>query len=136
MEERVWIMPETGQPRVVDGHQSAAGIWSAVHRERPEPAAREVRLQDQSVMAGAKNDAVKDRVHTEDLAWGAHPPRVLLDAPRVQLFRVARLTESSGALMVFREGAEHGTRGACAPISISFSRSYRISQSLVSRVAW
>src|SRR5437870_9970225 len=122
------VMPEAGPARVVDGDQPTAGHWGAVHRERPEPAAREVSLQDQSVMAGAKNDAVKDRVHP-----GAHPPRVLLDAPRVQLFRVARLTESSGALMVFREGAEHGTRGACAPISISFSRSYRISQSLVSR---
>src|SRR5438876_10296678 len=64
MEERVRVMPETGQARVVDGHQSAAGNCAAVHRERPEPAAREVSLQYQSVVAGAKNDAVKDRVHT------------------------------------------------------------------------
>ena len=64
MEERVRVMPETGQARVVDGHQSATGNCGAVHRERPESAAREITLQDQSVMAGAKNDAVKDRVHT------------------------------------------------------------------------
>src|SRR5947207_9390047 len=88
-------MPETGQARVVDCHQSAAGNWGAIHRERPEPAAREVSLQDQRIMAGAKNDAVKHRVHPEDLAWRAHPPRAWLDAPRVQLFPVPPLAESS-----------------------------------------
>src|SRR5436190_12542992 len=92
-------MPETGQARVVDCHQSAAGNWGAIHRERPEPAAREVSLQDQRIMAGAKNDAVKHRVHPEDLAWRAHPPRVWLDAPRVQLFPVPPLAESSGLLV-------------------------------------
>src|SRR6266511_6358384 len=80
-------MPETRQARVVYCHQSAAGNWGAIYRERAQSAAREVSLQDQGVMAGAKNDAVKDRVHPEELGWGAHPPRVLLDATRVQLFR-------------------------------------------------
>ena len=64
MEERVRVMPETGQARVVDGHQSTAGNCGAVHRERLQSAAREISLQDQSVVAGAKNDAVKDRVHS------------------------------------------------------------------------
>src|SRR5947208_13158955 len=56
-------MPETGQARIVECHQSAPRNWGAVHRERPEPAAREVSLQDQSVVAGAQNDAVKGRAH-------------------------------------------------------------------------
>src|SRR5438876_3607891 len=110
-------MPETGQARVVDCHQPTAGNWGAVHRERCESAAREVSLEDQSVVAGAKNDAVKDGVHYANLARGAHPPRVLLDAPRVHPFRVLPLAESSEPPVVFREGAENGTRGACAPSS-------------------
>src|ERR1043166_7499320 len=52
-------MPEAGQARVVDGQQSAARNCGAVHRERLESAARKVSLQDQSVMAGAENDAIK-----------------------------------------------------------------------------
>src|SRR5437762_1733768 len=80
-------MPETRQARIVDGHQSAAGNWGALQGDRPQSAAREVGLEDQGVVAGAKNDSVKDRVHTENQAWGAHPPRVLLDASRVQPFR-------------------------------------------------
>jgi hypothetical protein len=54
---------------------------------------------------------------TENGIWGAHPPRVLLDAPRVQSFcgHVGEVLATSGAFVVFREGAENGTRGACAP---------------------
>src|SRR6185369_188744 len=55
-------------------------------------------------------------------SWGAHPPRVWLDAPRVQHFRARPLADSCelfGAPDVFREGAENGTRGACAPDSTS-----------------
>jgi hypothetical protein len=43
---------------------------------------------------------------------------VLLDAPRVQPVSVQQVGERCelfAALDVFREGAENGTRGACAP---------------------
>jgi len=43
-----------------------------------------------------------DGVSVKPLAWGAQPPRLHRSAPR----RPDR---------VFGEGAEHGTRGACAP---------------------
>src|SRR5207247_958558 len=117
MEERVGVVPETRQARVVDCHQSATGNWGAVQRKRPESATREVGLEDQRVVAGAKNEPVKDRVHAEARAWGAHPSRVLLDAPRVQLLRAPRLAESSERPVVFRQSAENGTRDACAPSS-------------------
>ena len=65
-------------------------------------------------------------VQPENRSWGARPPRVLLDAPRVRPFCVQPLAESAGAFVVLREGAEDGTRGpssvaalrrvdACAP---------------------
>ena len=59
MEERMRVMSETGQARIVECHQSAAGICGAVQRQRPQSATRQVCLQDQSVVAGAKNDAIK-----------------------------------------------------------------------------
>jgi len=55
---------------------------------------------------------------SETRSWGAHPPRVWLDAPRVQCFGARRWLERSKpscVLKVFREGAKNGTRGACAP---------------------
>src|SRR6185436_7123458 len=54
----------------------------------------------------------------ENRSWGAHPPRVSLDAPRVQPFGAGpppKRLELFGALGVFREGAENQTRGACDP---------------------
>ena len=54
----------------------------------------------------------------ENRSWGAHPPRIWLDAPGAQLFcarRCPERSEFSGPPEVFRESAENGTRGACAP---------------------
>src|SRR5437867_1220841 len=53
----------------------------------------------------------------ENRNWGAYPPRVWLDAPRVQPFLAPRWPEELElfhAVAVFREGAENCARGACA----------------------
>src|SRR5262249_32976638 len=60
MEERMRIMAETGQARIVDGHQSAARCGCAVQRDCLESAAREVRCENERVMARAEKDAVVD----------------------------------------------------------------------------
>src|SRR6266496_1917043 len=57
------VMPEAGQPRVLECHQSATGTGCTVQRKRLESAAREVSLQDQRVVARAENDALEDRLH-------------------------------------------------------------------------
>src|SRR2546428_734858 len=63
MEERMRVISEARQPRMLECHQSAARNFGTIQRQRFQSAARQVSLQDQSIVPGAKNDAVESGIH-------------------------------------------------------------------------
>ena len=63
VEERMGIVPEAREARVLHRGQPASGHEGPVQAQDAQAAAREVGLQHQGVVAGAENDAVLLRTH-------------------------------------------------------------------------
>ncbi len=77
------IVPEAREARVFHGGQPASGHDRPVQAQDPQAATREVGLQHQGVVAGAKNDAVPISAHRHSSSGFVSNRRSSSPSPRI-----------------------------------------------------